>query len=88
MREIHQALIASAKIIGIEPGTYDAFTHVVAVHSGEQIAIDDVGSRLCKQRRLVFFARMSFLAGNKACADVGKIGTHGLRGENRIARHD
>jgi hypothetical protein len=40
--EVHLARVALGQVVGVEAGVADRALQVVAVHAGEQVAVDDV----------------------------------------------
>ncbi len=56
------------------------------MHARKQVRVDDVGRRRFDDRIAVVVADVRFFRRQPARTDVGKVGAHRLRGQDRVAR--
>mmetsp|Transcript_42313 Transcript_42313/g.99247 ORF Transcript_42313/g.99247 Transcript_42313/m.99247 type:complete len:430 (-) Transcript_42313:2872-4161(-) len=86
--EVHLARVALGQMVRVQAGRHHRAAQVVAMHAGEQVAVDDVVAVAVDDHLLVLGARAGLVGGDEGRADVGQVGPHGLGGQDGIAGGD
>ena len=86
--KVHFAGVADRQVIRVHTSIANAGRQVIAMHTREQVAVDDVVGVAIHDGLLVGVAGARLLGGNEGRADVAKVRAHGLRRQHGITTGD
>jgi len=86
--EIHGGRVGPRQIVRIEPGGHQARLQIVAVHTGDEVGIDDAAGAALHDGLLIRRVGICLRGGDERGADIAQIRPHRLRRQHGAARRD